>query len=503
MMKMINKFEELIPTITKLTGRKYPEIEKLIQNAIEEANVPLLVEFRNLIEDFEKILAFGDQAQKLRVKDKRNLELLQKYNDLQNIDHLMVIHDSGISIYNYSFAEKHFDPQLISGFLTAILSFQDSSIIRKNSTSQTGFELSYANFIILLNSGDFVKVALILDKKPSNSLRISLAEFISKFENKFKDSLINYKGDIKEFKNANELVEEIFKVSMSWPHRFKSEVNVEDLERNLSGLQSLIVSVASELQKEADYFLLSNIIENIKRHKNYSTDKILGAFFDLKQNGLFLALPMDKMEPIIEKEREKERLRAIETTLEEDEIISPIEGIPKKFLEKINMHLADTSYLFQRLIIRDLVSIPKKDKFKFLKTKNTEWTDLKKKKNLMFHQLQNLKENTEPHEIIDNLAKYREICEELGYEDEATKIANEIKQYMKNIKQNDPIKYQLILDQHKNELNTLIRKAENEIAKENYLYSAFLYKKAIRIATQLGDMDKVNSLSKILSSLDK
>jgi len=500
---MNSNFKDLISTLTRITGRKYPEFEKILNKAIDEVNIPLLTEFSHLIEDIEKVITFDKEDQKIRVKNKKQYELYQKYRDLQNLAHLMVISESGIAIYNYSFAEKYFDPQLISGFLTAILSFQGSSMIKDNTQYESGFELSYANFIILLNTGKKVKVALILDRKPSNSLRLSLSDFISSFENRYKNELDNFRGDMKLFNKTSDLVEEVFKVSLIWPYRIRSDVDIKSSERYLNSLQNLIINTAYNLQEDINYFLISNIVENIKKQKNLPEEKIISAFYELKQQNFFITFPIEKLDEIIEKEKEKERIEKLAISLDENEIISSIEGVPKKIIDRINNHLNETSYLFQKLIIEDLIKLSKKEKAKYLKEKNNEWTELKKKKDLIYNTLKNITDEKKNYEIITNLLQYKDVCEKLGYEDEANQNADKIKEYMKDLKELNPIKYQILMDDFKQTLNKYIEKAEFEIAKEKYLTGAFLYKKAKRVATQICNEKIIKSISKILSDIEK
>ena len=509
---MAEKFENLILTLNRLTGKKYPEIEKIIQNAINELDIPLLTDFFHLLDDFKNILYNMDQDIKNKNKNKKYLMLFQKFNDLQYLDHLMVIHNSGIAIYNYSFTEKYFDPQLISGFLTAILSFQESTMIKSEISSkvisQSSFELLYANFIILLNSSKYFKVALIMEKKPSNSIRKSLFEFISRFQNKYDKLIQDYSGNVEVFKDVDKLVEEIFSVSLGWPHRIKSEINIKKIEKNLTNLQNLILNVINDLQEETEYFLISNIIEIIKKQKNIPEDKIFSAFCELDQKGLFLKFPPEKMVETLEKEKEKISIKEIDASLDDKiEIISSIEGVPKKLIEKINNHLVKTSYIYQKMIIENIISIPKKEKNKFLKDKYNKWTELEKQKKFIANKLAKYEKNNNNNinisEKINYLVEYKELCEELGYEEEADIISENIYESLNFLKNSNLNEYKNFLNQFNKLLSKYIENAEFDIINKKVLNGAFNYNKAVRIAKQIGNIEMANTLSKIVLGIEK
>ncbi|MHA1386558.1 MAG: hypothetical protein ACTSR3_22630, partial [Candidatus Helarchaeota archaeon] len=132
--------------------------------------------------------------------------LKEKY--ISKILHYLMIFDrkSGLTVFEHNFTESSLDPDLLSGFLTAIQSF--GAEISQEETSVT--KLAYKNFEIILDEKGKVRGALILNGSPLNKVLKKLNEFISKFELKFREILNNWTGDVGLFGSANELIKKIF-----------------------------------------------------------------------------------------------------------------------------------------------------------------------------------------------------------------------------------------------------------------------------------------------------
>jgi len=502
----MNDFKNIFNIINKITGKKYTELEKFVNQAIKSGENPFLIDFCHFLEDVEYILSSKNNIAKIARRDKKIKDISFKYNDLQYLSHLMVIHkNSGIPLYNYSFAEKFFDPVLISGFLTAILSFQESSKIKGDNlaSEKSGFELSYGNFIILLNSGQYINVALILDKEPSYNLRSSLVEFISQFENRFETNLKIFAGNVQVFQQSYEMVERIFEPSLLWPHRVNLEINIEDIEKNLSSFHNIILTMALSIQKETNYFLLPTLIEKVNALRNYSTERILATYYELKQEDYFIIFPISKMDEILEKELEAENIKDLTSSLDEDQdILASVEGVPKKLLDKINSHLRNTSYLFQKLIINEFSDTPKKDKPKYLKELSSKWNELKKDRDYYLQKVERCVKSENIYDEIINYLELKSINEELGFEDDADENANLINTFMEKLKELDTEKYKVLFSTFNKELSNLIENAEIEMTKKRSHQTAFLYKKSIRCANQLGNRELAKSLELMLSKIE-
>ena len=177
-----------------------------------------LIEFtKKIIEKsryYHEILPFflSNRCQRERIQNEidfyyKRLIIEEKKYSLRNLRYLMVINkNSGIKIFDKALKPIKFDTHLISGFLTAIqcfgmkLSFMDTHIN----------ELIYNNIRIHVETGNFIRVALILDRKPSNYLIDMTRVFINKFENDFHEHFLSWKGNVGVFRPASEIVNEVF-----------------------------------------------------------------------------------------------------------------------------------------------------------------------------------------------------------------------------------------------------------------------------------------------------
>ncbi len=245
-------------------------------------------------------------------------KLASKFTDIVNLQHLLVIHaKTGSCLFQYSFGETTLDADLISGFLTAISAFQTEITTAPPSSEkipfadkklseepeevkEQGFELSYANFKILLKDGEKIRTALILAAQPTESIRESLDEFVKQFEIKYEDELKDWRGAISPFHTADAIIELAFETSLLWPHIVEKEVREKV---KLNSLEDSLVTLALTIQQEKQYFFLPTLVgmaENVRRE---SRVEILGTIDDLRQKGLFRAIPIEVLSDLIQQSR--------------------------------------------------------------------------------------------------------------------------------------------------------------------------------------------------------
>ncbi len=432
---------------------------------------------------------FTIRAPRIRRKIRRMREVNQKFSDILNVQHLMILYkETGITIYNHSFQERTFDPDLISGFLTAIASFQTGSHIKTGKDAITsGFELTYANFIILVEEGNYTRVGLILDQKPSSELRQSLRKFLNLFENKYEKELKQFSGYIKPFKNSGKLVEQVFEASLIWPHRVNPNITSE-MEKNLTNFESMILTLALTIQKEKSFFMTPALIEAVLEVKKTKTEEILAAFDDLRKKNIFIPFPLEELAKIIEEDKEKSQIVDITTKLEDDEeIVPPIKGVPKKDMVYLNKHLKLTNYVFQKWFLNELSKTPLPEITNYIKKIINNWKKNKDEITSLMNKAKNSKEKGDlvsAVEIFDEAKKY---AEEIGLEDKATEISNKIHETLEIMKNNVPLKYEKLINKFLNEINEINKKAEIEVNNKNFINVCILYIKAAHLSLQIGD----------------
>lgn len=137
-------------------------------------------------------------------------EMEDKRQNLLQLRYLLVIHRVvGATLFHRQFGTWEINPDLISGFLTAIQSFgseikSETAPIRK---------MAYKGFEILLNQeGALTFTALIVDGIISEWHEKKLAEFTKEFEKEFHNNLKSWSGELTQFKSAGLMIDRIFEL---------------------------------------------------------------------------------------------------------------------------------------------------------------------------------------------------------------------------------------------------------------------------------------------------
>lgn len=100
---------------------------------------------------------------------------------------LVIDQNSGLPLITHSREDLGLDKDLISGFLSAMDSF-----ISELSGAGGMSEINYKGFYIIGESGNLVKVALILTKPANKSLRERLVYFLKDFEDRYGQEIKNF-----------------------------------------------------------------------------------------------------------------------------------------------------------------------------------------------------------------------------------------------------------------------------------------------------------------------
>ncbi|MFX1420195.1 MAG: hypothetical protein ACFE9N_14870 [Promethearchaeota archaeon] len=211
-------------------------------------------------------------------------------DDLVKISYIMIIHkDVGVSIFNKQISLEGIDSDLISGFLQAISQFRTE--IKKDSAAAKGqeFEMDYGDFKIVIADGEFVRVALILDGTPSEKLKESQWLFTEQFEKRFSSLLVNFTGDITPFREAEDMIENYFNITLVYPLQLGKHYGVVKLK----GLEKALVEVAEQIQKERNFFFISSLINFVLAGTKKSRDEIITTIIELKRKGLIIPVHVE------------------------------------------------------------------------------------------------------------------------------------------------------------------------------------------------------------------
>lgn len=125
------------------------------------------------------------------------------------LDCLFVMYSDGRDVFSYKFSDtsKGADPSLVAGMFSAITSF----IKETTSSSDLLRSIDHGDSKIIIEYGDYVFGAIFANMQTAE-IRSKLKTFITKFEEKHRDILPNWNGNMGPFEKDADLLKEIFEI---------------------------------------------------------------------------------------------------------------------------------------------------------------------------------------------------------------------------------------------------------------------------------------------------
>jgi hypothetical protein len=399
-------------------------------------------------------------------KKERKQKILKEvktiFDDAINLEHLLVLYKGmGACIFFKSFAAEKIDPDLISGFISAVSSFG------KEIESQRALnEMKYGDKTLLLSDGEYIRVALVLDKKASLPLRRNLREFVKEFEEKFGDKCKEWKGKIDVFQGADPLVDKHFNTSIILPHRINYKPAI--IKSLKSPYSKEILKITEELLKETgrDFFFISKLLDKAKQKTSKGIAEIFIGIKELREKELLTPIDISKIE---EKPISAEERRQIEQKVEQ--LLDVSQTQKQEIIEQLSKAspAEREAYLASLEKQEEIVSVPVKSKIgeKVIENKKEAKKELKKlmkkaDKEKSVQKYQNAINIYEQAAIIANNWDMKNLFAELQEEIRLTQI------------------HELELD-----MKEQLHKAERFEKKEDYRNAAEHYDKASKIASQI------------------
>ena len=216
---------------------------------------------------------------------KKQKTITNKILDSQNLVHILImIKQSGQNIYNESFGEHVINPDLISGFLTAIKAFQQEIKVKKRklAADETGFELNYAQFKILLMDGVYINVALVLNRNPTSELKQALSLFITKFEQRHVVDIKQWNGALSPFKNTHELLDDVLNL------KYQNPLTIEKYDtKSVGPLEQVLCLMAENLQEKKKYFTIEDLNDRTRNSRPEPVHEIMYSINSLINRNIF------------------------------------------------------------------------------------------------------------------------------------------------------------------------------------------------------------------------
>lgn len=243
----------------------------------------------------------------------------QKFLDVINIKHIIIMDKiSGLTVLNYPVSGVDIDPNLLSGFIQANIAFSESEkVSSKDSTflfEYQFYEFQYKNFNIILKDGDFIRVCLILDHKPSNKMKNKTFQFLESFEKKYHNDLIEFQNSgIINF-SIERVVENIinhFDISLVFPMILAHSIPPHELEKiNSNVIQKAIYNLANEILSSKPFFFINHMLNRLKRIVKLEPNIVLYEIYQLFKGKIIIPTSIEAIAQKFEtnKELNKEKI---------------------------------------------------------------------------------------------------------------------------------------------------------------------------------------------------
>ena len=251
----------------------------------------------------------------------------QKFLDVLNIKHIILISkDSGLLVIDYPISGAGVDIELLSGFIQANITFSERStelnLYTGYEQNKIFYEFQYQNFNILLKNGEFLRVAMVLDNKASDSLKTLVTDFLIEYEGRYLDKIgtLVRTGKL-EFEHTLDFFIDTFNIKLVFPHvlthTFLPSV-LESIEKN--PFQKAIIDLARELLASKQFFFLINLIDEVQKIvENIGANRILYEIHQLIDKNVIIPTTIETAENSISNYQESQAIR-----ISNNELISPI-----------------------------------------------------------------------------------------------------------------------------------------------------------------------------------
>nr|MDO8116716.1 hypothetical protein [Candidatus Sigynarchaeota archaeon] len=236
------------------------------------------------------------------------------FEDAANIQNVLIIHKgSGACLFFKSYGKTGVDPDLITGFLTAIQSFG-----AEMSGNKALEELTWQDYQLVLGEGELIRVALVLASKASAILKSLVPQFVAKYEYTYQDKLRNWRGDLTSFRDSVTIIDDVFDTSIILPHK-RSDLPIKPR----TSLARQIFEVASQLTRERDYFFIATLLSESITKTRRSYGEIIAAIQELREDEILVPIDIEALEK--RKELSQQEIVALQQRVSQITFLNPDE----------------------------------------------------------------------------------------------------------------------------------------------------------------------------------
>ena len=216
------------------------------------------------------------------------------FEDLTNLlsfEHILILHkNSGICLFGFSTTMLQIDPQLVSGFLTAISGLfselKDEKVKNRTVIREFTEEIADRSFHIIFVEGKNSGTALILDRNPKfkNRLKKRMREFVYSFEGRFEKILDKFIGELDPFMEAIHLLDYYLGLSLLGPFRLDYQKEEKMQEKQIF---NIIKEQIDQLAYTEGLFIREIVNESLF-NSDKSRSEIIEIIIDFYRNKIIL-----------------------------------------------------------------------------------------------------------------------------------------------------------------------------------------------------------------------
>lgn len=216
-------------------------------------------------------------------------KIVNKFRDASNIRQILILlKESGVCIFHQSFGTA-IDGDLISGFLSAISSFQEELKPEKTPQKEPeigGFELHYQTYRILLFEGTYIRLAFVIDETPTPEFRNLAQSVIKDYEDTYQRFLLDWHGDVDPFNTSAQFFGKKLELDLLWPH----ELNKLDLSKKYSDLEVSLINIAEIFMRTQgkNYVFLPMIISVAQAGTSKPELELIATIYKLRYRNIFI-----------------------------------------------------------------------------------------------------------------------------------------------------------------------------------------------------------------------
>lgn len=250
----------------------------------------------------------------------------QKFLNVLNIKHiLMMAKESGLPVIDYPVSGAGVDVGLLTGFIQANITFSESGDVQdnyiNNGQNLQFYEFQYHNFSLLLKSGEFLRICIVLDHNASDSLKILVSEFMVEYEARYLDKIRSLiKTGLLDFENTIDFIMDTFNIKLVFPmilaHTLLPDV-LESIGKNF--IQKAIVDFARLLLASKQFFFIINLVDEVQKIVNIDSNRILYEIHQLIDKNVIIPTTIETAEDKISDFQESQAAR-----IANNELISSI-----------------------------------------------------------------------------------------------------------------------------------------------------------------------------------